>query len=167
MKEIVKRVWWKVPLYCVIAGFISWYLMVGYIGRLAIVRLPDGTITTNNNIWMLLSGILFVVVLLLGGLLFFRKMTRKELLYSATVMFVLNAIMGIVSYLLPSNSITFFFVEIAEWYSFIPQLFYSFITQLAYKLRGNSAIAWIVSVVDWATVYLFVLFGKKDIVEVE
>ena len=155
MKEMVKRVWWKVPLYCVIAGFISWYLMVGYIGRLAIVRLPDGTITTNNNIWMLLSGILFVVVLLLGGLLFFRKMTRKELLYSATVMFVLNAIMGIVSYLLPSSSITFFFVEIAEWYSFIPQLFY--------KLGGTSAIAWIGSVVGWATVYLFVLFGKKDI----
>jgi len=155
MKEMVKRVWWKVPLYCVIAGFISWYLMVGYIGRLAIVKLPDGTITSNNNIWMLLSGILFVVVLLLGGLLFFRKMTRKELLYSATVMFVLNAIMGIVSYLLPSSSITFFFVEIAEWYSFIPQLFY--------KLGGTSAIAWIGSVVGWATVYLFVLFGKKDI----
>ena len=155
MKEMVKRVWWKVPLYCVIAGFISWYLMLGYIGRLAIVKLPDGTITSNNNIWMLLSGILFVVVLLLGGLLFFRKMTRKELLYSATVMFVLNAIMGIVSYLLPSSSITFFFVEIAEWYSFIPQLFY--------KLGGTSAIAWIGSVVGWATVYLFVLFGKKDI----
>jgi len=156
MKEMVKRIWWKVPLYCVIAGFISWYLMVGYIGRLAIVKLPDGTITSNNNIWMLLSGILFVVVLLLGGLLFFRKMTRKELLYSATVMFVLNAIMGIVSYLLPSSSITFFFVEIAEWYSFIPQLFY--------KLGGTSAIAWVGSVVGWASVYLFVPFGKKDIV---
>lgn len=63
------------------------------------------------------------------------------------------------SSLLPSSSITLFFVEISEWHSFIPQLFY--------KLGGTSASAWISSVVGWATVYLFVLFGKKDIVEVE
>lgn len=156
MKEMVKRVWWKVPLYCIVIGYISFWIMVGPYGRLAHKTLPDGTITSDNNLWMLLSGILFVAVLLLGGLLFFRKMTRKELLYSATVMFVLNAIMGIVSYVLPFSSITFFFVEIAEWYSVIPQLFY--------KLGGTSAIAWIGSVVGWASVYLFVPFGKKDIV---
>jgi LPXTG-motif cell wall-anchored protein len=155
MKETVKRVWWKVPLYCIVIGYISFWVMVGPYGRLSHKTLPDGTITPDNNIWMLLSGILFVVVLLLGGLLFFRKMTRKELLCSATVMFVLNAFMGIASYVLPFSSITFFFVEIAEWYSFIPQLFY--------ELGGTSAIAWIGSVVGWATVYLFVLFGKKDI----
>ena len=83
MKETIQRVWWKVPLYCVAAGYISWWLMVGYIGRLAIRKLPDGTITSDNQIWMLLSGMVFVIVLLVGGVLFFRKMTRKELLCSA------------------------------------------------------------------------------------
>ena len=63
MKGIVKLVWWKIPLYSVIAGFVSWWLMVSYIGRLAIVKLPDGTITSNQTVWSLLSGGVFIIVL--------------------------------------------------------------------------------------------------------
>ena len=41
MKGIVKLVWWKIPLYSVITGFVSWWLMVSYIGRLAKVLSTD------------------------------------------------------------------------------------------------------------------------------
>lgn len=69
MKGIVKLVWWKIPLYSVITGFVSWWLMVSYIGRLAIVKLPDGTITSNQTVWSLLSGGVFIIVLSLFTLI--------------------------------------------------------------------------------------------------
>lgn len=151
MKGIVKRVWWKIPLYSVIAGFVSWWLMVSYIGRLAIVKLPDGTITSNQTVWSLLSGGVFIIVLLIGGLIFFRKMTKKELLCSATVMFIFHIIMTSFSFLFPLSSITMFFLEIREWYSIVTWL-------IAMAGLNN----WLGVVISGACVYLFVLFGKKN-----
>lgn len=151
MKGIVKRVWWKIPLYSVIAGFVSWWLMVSYIGRLAIVKLPDGAITSNQTVWSLLSGGVFIIVLLIGGLIFFRKMTKKELLCSATVMFIFHIIMTSFSFLFPLSSITMFFLEIREWYSIVTWL-------IAMAGLNN----WLGVVISGACVYLFVLFGKKN-----
>lgn len=151
MKGIVKRVWWKIPLYSVIAGFVSWWLMVSYIGRLAIVKLPDGTITSNQTVWSLLSGGVFIIVLLIGGLIFFRKMTKIELLCSATVMFIFHIIMTSFSFLFPLSSITMFFLEIREWYSIVTWL-------IAMAGLNN----WLGVVISGACVYLFVLFGKKN-----
>lgn len=151
MKGIVKLVWWKIPLYSVIAGFVSWWLMVSYIGRLAIVKLPDGTITSNQTVWSLLSGGVFIIVLLIGGLIFFRKMTKKELLCSATVMFIFHIIMTSFSFLFPLSSITMFFLEIREWYSIVTWL-------IAMAGLNN----WLGVVISGACVYLFVLFGKKN-----
>lgn len=151
MKGIVKLVWWKIPLYSVIAGFVSWWLMVSYIGRLAIVKLPDGTITSNQTVWSLLSGGVFILVLLIGGLIFFRKMTKKELLCSATVMFIFHIIMTSFSFLFPLSSITMFFLEIREWYSIVTWL-------IAMAGLNN----WLGVVISGACVYLFVLFGKKN-----
>ena len=151
MKGVVKRVWWKIPLYSVIAGFVSWWLMVSYIGRLAIVKLPDGTITSNQTVWSLLSGGVFILVLLIGGLIFFRKMTKKELLCSATVMFIFHIIMTSFSFLFPLSSITMFFLEIREWYSIVTWL-------IAMAGLNN----WLGVVISGACVYLFVLFGKKN-----
>ena len=151
MKGIVKLVWWKIPLYSVIAGFVSWWLMVSYIGRLAIVKLPGGTITSNQTVWSLLSGGVFIIVLLIGGLIFFRKMTKKELLCSATVMLIFHIIMTSFSFLFPLSSITMFFLEIREWYSIVTWL-------IAMAGLNN----WLGVVISGACVYLFVLFGKKN-----
>lgn len=151
MKGIVKLVWWKIPLYSVITGFVSWWLMVSYIGRLAIVKLPDGAITSNQTVWSLLSGGVFIIVLLIGGLIFFRKMTKKELLCSATVMFIFHIIMTSFSFLFPLSSITMFFLEIREWYSIVTWL-------IAMAGLNN----WLGVVISGACVYLFVLFGKKN-----
>lgn len=151
MKATMLRVWWKVPLYSITAGYLSFWSMVGPLGHLAIKKLPDGTIASDNTIWTLLSCGVFIVVLLAGGLLFFRKMTRKELLVSATAMFVLNVVLGTMAYLMPTNSVAFFILEIAEWYGIVPQVFH--------KLGVNQ---WISAFAGWAAVYLFVLFGKRE-----
>lgn len=151
MKETLSRVWWKVPLYSVVAGYLSFWVMIGPYGRLAHKKLPDGTITSDQNLWTLLSVGVFVAVVLIGGLLVFRKLTRKELLCSATVMFALNVALGILSSVMPINAVSWFFMESAEWYSVLVQL-----------LNKAGLNPWICALFGWAAVYLFVPFGKKE-----
>lgn len=154
MKETIKNVWWKIPLYSVAAGFASYWIMLGVVGRFVYVRLPDGTVSSNDMLWMISSAVLFVAALLIGGLVFFRKMTRNELFYSATAMLILNIVMAILSSLLPHSKISLLIVYTREWYGVV--------VDLLLKTGLNN---WIVIAISWASVYLFILFGKKDSVK--
>ena len=145
----MKKVWWKVPLYCAAAGWISFQLMVRLLGKLAIVTLPDGTITSNNTIWMVLSGCVFVAVVLVGGFAFFRKMTRREIFLSATIMVALNAFMGILSQI-NVQAYPMFWLYVTEWSSFV--------SQLLFRLGLNE---WISAIIVWAMPYVFIPFGRK------
>ena len=145
----MKKVWWKVPLYCAAAGWISFQLMVHLLGKLAIVTLPDGTITSNNTIWMVLSGCVFVAVVLVGGFAFFRKMTRREIFLSATIMVALNAFMGILSQI-NVQAYPMFWLYVTEWSSFV--------SQLLFRLGLNE---WISAIIVWAMPYVFIPFGRK------
>ena len=145
----MKKVWWKVPLYCAAAGWISFQLMVHLLGKLAIVTLPDGTITSNNTIWMLLSGCVFAAVVLVGGFAFFRKMTRREIFLSATIMVALNAFMGILSQI-NVQAYPMFWLYVTEWSSFV--------SQLLFRLGMNE---WISAIIVWAMPYVFIPFGRK------
>lgn len=145
----MKKVWWKVPLYCAAAGWISFQLMVRLLGKLAIVTLPDGTITSNNTIWMVLSGFVFVAVVLVGGFAFFRKMTRREIFLSATIMVALNAFMGILSQI-NVQAYPMFWLYVTEWSSFV--------SQLLFRLGMNE---WISAIIVWAMPYVFIPFGRK------
>jgi len=146
----MKKVWWKVPLYCAAAGWVSFQLLVRVLGKLAIVTLPDGTITSNNTVWMLLSGCVFAAAVLLGGFGFLRKMTRREIFLSATVMVILNAIMGILSQI-NASAYPMLWIYVSEWSSFV--------SQLLFRLKINE---WISAVLVWAAPYIFVPFGRKN-----
>ena len=149
MKETLKKIWWKVPLYSAVAGFASYWFMLGVVGRFAYVRLPDGTVSSNDTLWMIASGAVLAVVLLLGGLLFFRRMTRKEIAYSATVMVLINVVMALLSPLV--GGVGMLSVYTREWYAFVVDVL------SALGVGGRLA-----TVISWAAVYLFVPFGKKD-----
>ena len=98
MKE-AKRAWWRVPVFCVLAGQVCFRLELALGRRFAIIRLSDGSVSVNNERWLLISAALFAATVLAGGLLFFRKRTRGELLFSAGVMFVLCAVWGLAAQL--------------------------------------------------------------------
>ena len=66
-------------------------------------------------------------------------------------MFLLNVSLGVMAYVMPTSAVTFFAVEIAEWCSVIPQVFYQ-----------TGINPWIGEFAGWSAVYLFVLFGKKE-----
>lgn len=57
----MKKSWWKVPLYCMVASWICFQLEIRFLGRWAIVTLPDGSISSDNTRWMLMSAGLFLV----------------------------------------------------------------------------------------------------------
>ena len=153
MKDTMKKSWWKVPVYCVVAGLISYWLEV-YIGsRFLITKLPDGTITNNDTLWTVMSAIIFLVTLAIGGFLFFRKMSKKEILSSAVVMIIFNVVAGLIAYFFQRTipSFAMFIAKICTWHGIIDQLLYDI---------GLNP--WIGAVIGWVSPYLFVLFGKKS-----
>lgn len=141
---------WKVPAYCLLSGFICYQLLVHVLGYFAIVTLPDGSITADNGRWMLLSGILFVIVLAVGWALF-RKLPRRELVVSASILAGLNVLFGILAYV-TNGSFSFFWYELCEWDSVISQL-----------LNAAGVNMWVSAIITWLLPpYIFALFGRRS-----
>lgn len=151
----MKKSWWKIPLYCIAASWICFQLKVRFLGRWAIVTLPDGSIASDNARWMIMSAILFLAVVCFGGFLFFRKMTRKEIFFSASILAALNIVLGLFTYLTQRTftSFTILWSELSEWDSVFSQILF----QLG--LNGWLSAAMICILPP----YIFLLFGKKEV----
>ena len=146
----MKKSWWKVPLYCIVASWICFQLEVRFLGRWTIVTLPDGSISTDSTRWLILNIVLFIIVVTIGGFFFFRKMTHKELFFSASVLVVLNIVFGLIAYKM-QGMFSLYFAELTEWDNFI--------SNLLVQVTQN---VWISAVIDWILPpYIFVLFGRK------
>jgi len=154
--KIRKKMLWKVPLFCILAGVIAFNAVVFLIGRFAIVTLPDGTITSNNTRVLIMYGAIFIVTLFVGGMVFFRNMTRKEILFSASIVVAFGLILYVTQWafnLTTGPSAVFFMYasQIFEWSSVIPQLLY----------RVNENL-WLGAFIGSLAPYLFIPFGKKE-----
>ena len=150
----MRKSWWKVPLYCMAASWICFQLEIRYLGRWAIITLPDGAITSDNTRWLIMSAVLFLVVCV-GGFLLFRKMTRKEILYSASVLVALNIVLGILTYVTQHTftALPILWSELTEWDSVF--------SQILYRLGLNE---WLSAVITWVLPpYVFLLFAKKEV----
>ena len=151
----MKKSWWKVPLYCMVASWICFQLEIRFLGRWAIVTLPDGSISSDNTRWMLMSAGLFLAVVCIGGFFFFRKMTRKEIFFSSSALVALNIVLGIFTYLTQRifTSFTMLWSELSEWASVFSQIAFQF----GLNEWLSAAIVWILPP------YIFLLFGKKEV----
>ena len=146
----MKKTWWKVPLYCIIASWICCQLELHLLGRWALITLPDGSISSNNTRWLIMSACLFVLVVVIGGVFIFRKMSRREVLVSSLVLVGFNIVTGLLGRAVPLISI--YWAYLAEWQSVVSQLLL-FVTD-------NQ---WIHNIVFWIVPPLvFVPFGKKE-----
>ena len=148
----MKRNWWKVPLYCLIASRICFQLEVRLLLRFAIVTMPDGSISSDSTRSLIVFAFVFVAVLLIGGLAFFRKISRRELLVSALVMVALNVVATLIAYKV-QGMFALYWSEFTEWSIFIPQLLYKLGMEPDNLLAG---------VLRWLAPLLFVPFGKKE-----
>ena len=86
---------WKVPLFCIVAGVIAFNAVVYLLGRFTIVTLPDGSITSDNTRQLIMYAAIFIVTLIVGGKVFFRNMTRKEIFFSASIIVAIGLILDL------------------------------------------------------------------------
>ena len=152
VKEVrqMRKTWWKVPLYCIVASWVSFQLET-ILGRWTLVTLPDGSLTTDFTRWRIVEAVLLAAIVCVGGFLFFRRMTRKEIFFSASVLVVFNVAAGfITSQMQPVASV--YFGWMTGWSGVVSSLLFS-LTQKP----------WLASIVQWVLPpYIFGLFGRKD-----
>ena len=151
---IRKNTLFTVPLYCVAAGLICFFIIVYGVGRFAVVTQPDGSLASDEGRVLLLYGLVLAASLAVGGPLLFSRLTKKEIAVSATVMVVFRLVTLLLEALLsPTGSLAVTFSYLAmpgEWYTFIPLLLY--------RLTGSFLLS---AVLGAFTPYIFILFGKK------
>lgn len=80
---------WKVPVFCAVASWISFYITVYLGGFFFTVKTvgADGIthVSADPVRSAIFNGVLFLLVLLVGGLWAFRSMTKTELAVSAGI----------------------------------------------------------------------------------
>lgn len=150
-----KNTVWTVPLFCIAASLLTFFLIVYGVGRFAVITLPDGTVTSSVGRELLIYGCVFAAGLIIGGFYLFAKLTRKEIRVSATIMVVYQLVIILLQELpIPSGrmALTLSFLGMAgEWYSFVPMLLY--------RVTGSTIVS---AVLGAFTPYVFLLFGKKS-----
>ena len=152
--KIRAKTLWKVPVYCAVASWISFYVTV-FLGRFFFVVQQMGAdgvtqVSADPVRSAIFNGVLFLVVLLVGGLWAFRNMTKKEIAVSAAIMTAIYLLLDVMQILMPNYSVSLFFAYIQNWVA-IP-------CSLLFSLTGNFAVSAIFS--SFAPL-LFIPFGGK------
>ena len=151
---------WKVPVYCAVASWISFYATV-YLGRFFFVVQEmgnDGVIQVSADPIRsaIFNGVLFLIVLFVGGLWAFRNMTKNEIALSAAIMTAVYLLLDLVQIMAPNYSTSFFFAYIQNWTA-TPASF-------LFSLTDNLIIS---SIISSFSPLLFILFGRKRTEETE
>lgn len=145
---------WKVPVFCICAGYLSFYLTVLIVSKFGIVTLPDGSSTVSNTFQTILEILLFIINLGLAYLLV-RNMTRKEIFWSATIIVVIQLIFQLIQLIVIGTSLD---IQLGLWLTYATE-WCRIISYTCYLITKN---AWIGGFLICFAPYIFVLFGKKQ-----
>ncbi len=149
-----KNTLFTVPLFCVAASLLTFFVVAFGVGRFAVVTGPDGSVSSDEGRVLLIYGCVFAAGLIIGGAYLFSRLTRKEICVSATVMVVYQLVIILLNTVLAPNgrlAMTFYYLSMAgEWCSFVPLVLY--------RLTGSLILS---DVLGAFTPYVLVLFGKK------
>lgn len=148
---------WKVPVFCMVASLISFYLTV-YIGGFFFTVKTLGTdgitqVSADPLRSAIFNGVLFLLVLLVGGLLVFRSMTKAEIAVSVGITSGIYLLIVLAQLYMPgfplSLSITLAYIQ--NWTGIL--------SSFLLKLTNNLTLSVIFS--SFAPL-LFIPFGKKS-----
>ena len=148
---------WKVPVYCAISSWLSFYLTVYIGGFFFTVQTlgADGVtqVSADPIRSAIFNGVLFLIVLLVGGLWAFRSMTKAEVVLSAGIASVFYLLIVLAQLYIPnfplSLSITLAYIQ--NWTGTL--------SSFLLKLTNNLTLSMILS--SFAPLW-FILFGKKS-----
>lgn len=150
------RTLWKVPVYCAVSSWISFYITV-YFGGFFFAEKTVGAdgvtqVSVNPVRSVIFHGVLFLIVLLVGGLWALRGMTKKEIAVSAGMTSAIYLLIVLAQLYIPNFplSLSTALVYIQEWKATIS----------SYLMRLTDHLAFSV-IVSAFTPMLFTLFGKK------
>lgn len=151
---------WKVPVFCAIASWLSFYATV-YLGGhfFTVVTIGDDCskiLSADPVRSAIFNGTLFVLVLLAGGLWAFRSMTRKEIAVSAGIAAGIYLLI-----VLAQLYITGFPLSASVWLAKF-QNWTSTASSLLFKITGNLQISALLSTL---CPLLFIPFGKSNITD--
>ena len=76
----MKKSWWKIPVYCMAASWVCFQMEVHFLGKWTIVTLPDGSLSSDNTRWVIISAVLFLAVVCIGGF-FSPNDTQRNFLF--------------------------------------------------------------------------------------
>ena len=147
---------WKVPVYCVVASWISFYLTVYLGGFFFTVKTVGADGVTQVSADPIRSAIfnaaLFLIVLLVGGLWVFRSMTKREIAVSSGIASGVYLLIVLSQLIIPnfplSLSITLAYIQ--NWTGTL--------SSLLMKLTNSLTVSVVVS--SFAPL-MFIPFGRK------
>lgn len=159
MKLQVKNLW-KVPVYCAVASWISFYITV-YLGRFFFVVKDigaDGAISVSADPIRsaIFNGILFLLVLVIGGLWMFRNMSKQEIMASSAIASASYLLIILCQLIVKDLPVSFILTYMQNWIS-VPNSF-------IYSLTDNLAVS---AMISSFSPLLFILFGRKKTEETE
>ena len=149
---------WRVPVFCIISSWVSYYLTIYLGGFFFVVQTvgADGVIEGSADPLRsaLFSGSLFIIILLVGGLWFFRSMTKAEIAVSATILSAIYITGTLAELYIPGFplSLSMELAKIYNWTSTLSSLFLKLTNHLSFS----------VLLPDLAP-FLFVPFGRKSV----
>lgn len=149
---------WRVPVYCLISSYVSFYV-TAYLGSaFFVVRTVGADGVTNVSADPVRSAIfdaaLFLIVLALGGLWAFRSMTRAEIAASAGIISVVYLIVVVLQLTLPSFPLSLS-VQLAKFFNWTG-------TVSSWLLRLTDHLAFSTIAACFAPL-LFIPFGRKTV----
>lgn len=145
---------WKVPVYCAVASWISYYITV-YLGQIFLVVREigeDGVISVSVDLLRLaiFNGALFLIVLLIGGLWVFRNMSKQEIIASSVIASVIYLLIALGQLMMKGLPFSLILTYTQNWIS-IPNSF-------IYSLTDNLVIS---AIISSFSPLLFIPFGRK------
>ena len=149
MKDILKRSGWKLPVFLLASGWLSFLLMANVLGKFALITRADGSLSHDPVLWRQLSALPLALTLLVGFLLF-RKTSRRELVCSAAVAAALSTVFSLLSLTQ---------VYAFAWLSSLMIYWCDLGCTYLYKILPTD---WCYMVATWFLPFIFVLFGRKS-----
>jgi len=154
---IRKNVLWMVPVYSIIAGYIHFQVLIR-LYTLTYLKNEDGSLRFDSEGMLMQNEVLADVftlasfcVLLLAGAFFLRKMTRAEAALSATILLGIRLLLERPGEGLLPDSLRVYFSYAFQWCTT-----HAVFLDYEYSLH---------TFLYFATPYIFVLFGRRQIVQ--
>ncbi|NCE64273.1 hypothetical protein D1159_06655 [Pseudoflavonifractor sp. 524-17] len=134
---------WRVPVFCVIASWVSFMIMV-YMG---------GFFYADPVRSAIFDGAVFLIILLIGGLLCFRSMTRAEIAVSAGIISSIYLAVALAQLYVPGFpvSLSVTLARFRNWTSIVAAALANLINSPLISITAASFVP-----------FLFVPFGRKQ-----